>query len=180
MKRLVFIDRDGVINVDPIGDYIKTWEEFRFETGVFEALKEMSDHGIDIILISNQAGVGDGFFSEIALWDIHHRMMEEFEKRDIRILSSYYCLHGKNAGCRCRKPEIGLFQKAVQGLAYDPKTTFFIGDKATDVEAGKRFGIKTIFVRTGHGRLDEPKLKGPLRPDFVVDDLHQAADILLR
>lgn len=180
MKRLVFIDRDGVINVDPIGDYVKSWKEFRFEDGALEALKKLSDHGWDIIVISNQAGVGDGIFPESALWDIHRRMMEVFKKNGIRIRSAHYCLHGKKGGCSCRKPEIGLFKKAVEGLEYDARHTYFVGDKATDVEAGKRFGIKTIFVRTGHGRIDEPKLTGPLEPDFKVDHVLQAAEILNR
>ncbi len=178
MTRIVFIDRDGVINVDPIGDYIKSWEEFRFEEGALEALKAISDKGWEIILVSNQAGVGDGIYPESTLWEIHDRMMNEFKKKGIRIRSAHYCLHGKTAGCRCRKPETGLFEEAVRGSHYDPQTTFFIGDKATDVEAGKRFGIKTILVRTGHGRHDESKLKGALKPDHVVDRLMDAVKIL--
>lgn len=178
MNRLVFMDRDGVINVDPIGDYVKSWAEFRFEAGVLEALKAIRDLGFEIILISNQAGVGDGIFPESALWEVHRRMMQEFQKQGIPIRSTHYCLHGKDAGCRCRKPEIGLFKEAVQGLTYDPQKTFFIGDKATDMESGKRFGIRTIFVRTGHGRREEPKLRGPLAPDYRVERLSDAVKIL--
>ena len=169
MKKIIFIDRDGVINVDPVGDYVKCWEEFKFEKGALEGLKMLSDRGYEIILISNQAGIGDGVFAKSALDDIHGRMLNVFAKEGIRIRSTHYCLHGKNAGCKCRKPEIGLFQEAVKGIEYDPRQTFFVGDKATDVEAGIRFGIRTIFVRTGHGILDEPKLKGALQPDFIVD-----------
>ena len=180
MNRIVFIDRDGVINVDRIGDYIKSWEEFHFEDGALEALKAITDKGFEIILISNQAGVGDGVFPESALWDVHRRMMEEFQKKGIRIRSTHYCLHGKNAGCRCRKPETGLFEQAVRGLSYDPQKTFFIGDKSSDVEAGRRFGIRTIFVRTGHGRREEPKLRGDLEPDCRVDRLADALEILER
>jgi D-glycero-D-manno-heptose 1,7-bisphosphate phosphatase len=176
--RIVFIDRDGVINVDPIGDYVKSWEEFQFEEGVLEALKKMTDLGFQIILISNQAGVGDGVFTEQALWEVHDKMMQEFRKHRIQIRGTYYCLHGKKAGCACRKPETGLFHEAVKGLEYDPDKTFFIGDKATDVEAGRRFGIRTIFVRTGHGRMDEPKLTSALKPDFIVDRLADAIPYL--
>lgn len=178
MNRIVFIDRDGVINVDPIGDYVKSWEEFRFEKGALEDLRKISDSGLEIILISNQAGVGDGVYPEAALWDIHGKMMSVFEKNGIKIRSSHYCLHGKRAGCECRKPQPGLFREAVKGLKYDPQNTFFVGDKASDVEAGKRFGIRTIFVRTGHGLNDEPKLKGRLVPDFIVNNLAEAAALL--
>ena len=179
MERIVFIDRDGVINVDPIGDYIKSWKDFRFETGVLEALKKITDLEIDIILISNQAGIGDGIYPESTLKEIHKNMLKEFEKQGIHIRSTHYCLHGKNAGCKCRKPEIGLFKEAVKGIEYDPEKTFFIGDKATDVEAGKRFGIKTIFVLTGHGALDQPKLKGKLEPDFIAKNLPDAVRFLI-
>lgn len=179
MKQIVFIDRDGVINVDPIGDYVKSWDQFRFEKGALKALKKISDAGLGIILISNQAGVGDGVYPESALWDIHEKMMAEFSKEGIRILSSHYCLHGKSHGCKCRKPEIGLFREAVKGMAYDPQKTFFVGDKASDVEAGRRFGIRTIFVRTGHGRIDEPKLKGKLRPDHIADTILDASSLLV-
>ena len=180
MSRIVFIDRDGVINVDPLGDYVKTWQDFRFEEGALEALREISDSGFEIIIISNQAGVGDGVYTEIALWDIHLRMMQVLEGKGIRVRGAYYCLHGKEAGCKCRKPETGLFEKATEGISFEPSKTFLVGDKASDVEAGKRFGLRTIFVRTGHGKAEEPKLKGALKPDHVVSDLRQAARLLAR
>ncbi len=176
--RIIFIDRDGVINVDPIGDYVKSWKEFKFEKGALEALKKINDLGLEIILISNQAGIGDGVYPESALWEIHEKMMNEFRRHGIQIKSAHYCLHGKNAGCSCRKPETGLFKQAVEGISYDPEETYFIGDKATDIEAGKRFGLRTIFVRTGHGRLDEPKLGADLRPDYIVNHLQEAVEIL--
>ena len=178
MERIVFIDRDGVINVDPIGDYVRTWQDFRFETGALEAMKRISDLGFKIIVISNQAGVGDGVYPESALREIHQKMVKEFEKKGIRIQSAHYCLHGKQAGCGCRKPETGLFKVAVKGLNYDPRRTYFVGDKLTDVQAGKRFGIRTIFVRTGHGKFDEPKLAGDSKPDFIVDSLSDTVRIL--
>jgi len=176
--KIVFIDRDGVINVDLIGDYIKSWEEFRFEPSAIPSLQSICKKGFNIIIISNQAGVGDGVYSESSLWKIHEKMISELNEKDIKIKATYYCLHGKNEGCSCRKPEIGLFDQAVKGLKFDPKKTFFIGDKATDVEAGKRFGLKTIFVRTGHGKADEKKLPGDLKPDFIVDDLEAAVPLL--
>lgn len=178
MKKIVLIDRDGVINVDPIGDYVKSWEEFRFEKGVLEALEQISRLGYEIIIISNQAGVGDGIYSEEVLWDIHAKMMQEFQKRGIRVIDAYYCLHGKAAGCGCRKPETGLFEQAMKDHPFDRASTYFIGDKASDVEAGKRFGLKTIFVKTGHGQRDEEKLQGALQPDHTADNLLAAVQYL--
>ena len=178
VKKLVFIDRDGVINVDPIGDYIKTWKQFRFERGALSALKKITARGYQIILISNQAGIGDGVYAEAALWDIHKKMLGVFAKWGIKIRASHFCLHGKKAGCKCRKPETGLFKKAVKGIRFDRKKTFFIGDKATDMEAGKRFKLRTIMVKTGHGKLDIPKLTKKIMPDFIVNRLPDAVSIL--
>ena len=174
MQKIIFIDRDGVINVDLIGDYIKTWSEFRFEEGALEALKMLTDNGFDIILISNQAGIGDGVYPEESLWEIHDKMLKEMTKKDIRIFSSYYCPHGKNEGCKCRKPEIGLLEGAVKDIQYDPQKTFLIGDKLTDIQAGKRFGLKTVLVRTGHGADAEGHITDNDRPEFVSDNLLDA------
>ena len=178
MKRIVFIDRDGIINVDPIGDYVKTWKDFKFEDGALAALREICGLGLEIIVISNQAGVGDGVYPEENLWDIHRNMLEVFKQNGVRILEAQYCLHGKNAGCDCRKPATGLFERATQNIRFDRHKTYFIGDKATDVEAGKRFGVKTIFVLTGHGQQDLPKLKGKLKPDHVAANLAEAVKLL--
>ena len=178
LKKIIFIDRDGVINVDPIGDYIKSWDTFRFEEGALKALKMIGLLGYEIIIISNQAGIGDREYPEDALWDIHKNMLREFEKEGVRIRSSHYCLHGKNAGCRCRKPETGLLEEAVKDIAFDRSQTFFIGDKTSDMEAAQRFGLKKIFVRTGHGRDHESKLGENLKPDFIVENLQEAAEVL--
>lgn len=179
-NRIVFVDRDGVINVDPIGDYVKRWADFKFEKNAMEALKEISRKDYEIIIISNQAGIGDHVYPEAALREIHENMVKELESNGIHIRSAHYCLHGKTAGCHCRKPETGLFEDATKGLNFLKAKTYLIGDKATDVEGGKRFGIKTIMVRTGHGAADEKKLKIPYFPDHIVDSIADAAGILPR
>jgi histidinol-phosphate phosphatase family protein len=173
-RKIVFIDRDGVINVDLIGDYVKIWSEFSFETGALEAMRKLNDLGYAIIIISNQAGVGDRIFPEDALWDIHDKMLAEMERAGVSVLDTFYCLHGKNEGCGCRKPGTGLFEMAAGDYAFDRSSTYFIGDKASDVQAGKAFGLKTIFVRTGHGRVDESKLNGGLKPDHIAENLLEA------
>ncbi len=164
--------------MDPIGDYVKTWKQFRFERGVLAALQKLTQRGYEIILISNQAGIGDGVYPESGLWKIHEKMMAEFKKRGIRIRASYFCLHGKQAGCKCRKPEIGLFKKATRGIRFNARKTFFIGVKLRDMEAGKRFGIRPLMVRTGHGKSDEEKITPRLQPDFIVNRLSDAIALL--
>lgn len=173
-SKIIFIDRDGVINVDPIGDYIKSWKNFRFEAGALQALKKITDKGYEIIVISNQAGIGDKVYPEKELWNIHKNMMALFAKKGIRCSAGIYCLHGKKAGCKCRKPEIGLFKEAAKRVSFDRKKTFFIGDKISDVQAGKRFGLKTIMVMTGHGKLEVDQAVGANKPDFKAKNLLEA------
>ncbi len=100
MEKIIFIDRDGVINVDPIGDYIKCWEDFRFEEGALDGLQLLSKAGYGIIVISNQAGVGDGIYPASELHRIDRHMIEVFRQNGIRFYSSHYCHHGKKWGER--------------------------------------------------------------------------------
>lgn len=175
-EKIIFVDRDGVINEDKIGDYITRWEDFRFIPGAVEALKKLSSTGFRIIIVSNQAGIGDGVYSESALNHITKQMLRELRSKKIRISKVYYCLHGKTAGCGCRKPETGLFRKARKDFKFDPRQTFFIGDKVTDVLAGGRFGLRSLFVLTGHGQNDREKLDAIGKPEGIFPSLKEAAD----
>jgi len=176
---VVFVDRDGVINED-LFDYVKEWDRFRFQEGVLEGLKRLTESGYKIILVSNQAGVGDGRFPEKTHWEIHQKMLDIFQKEEIRLHASYYCLHGKEAGCGCRKPKTGLFQQATQnGLIFDRSKTYFVGDKVSDIEAGKNFGLRTILIRTGYGAQHETICQGSLEPDAVVDNFREAVNRIL-
>ncbi len=177
-RKVVFIDRDGVINVD-LWKYVETWKEFKFEKSALEALKKLTDKGFDIFIISNQAGVGDGVFTEAAMWEVHEKMAAAMAKRGIVIRGARYCTHGKKARCECRKPKTQLLEKAVAGLNFDKSKTFFVGDKLSDLEAGRNFGVKTILVRTGYGKDSEKKIPKALKPDYIVDDLNGAVPFIL-
>ncbi|MBI4971319.1 MAG: HAD-IIIA family hydrolase [Candidatus Omnitrophica bacterium] len=178
--KVIFIDRDGVINWDPIGNYIKHWKHFRFLPGVVSSLARLSQHNIRIILISNQAGIGDKQYAESALKEITLNMLKKLEMSGVTIDSVFYCLHGKLHGCECRKPKTLMFKMASDGLLYSKNKTFYIGDKATDVEAGKRFGLKTILVLTGHGKIDRARLKPDFQPDYIVPSLKEAVAIAIK
>lgn len=176
--KVVFIDRDGVINTD-LWKYVEHWHEFKFEPSAIPALKALTDHGFDIFIISNQAGVGDGVFTAEQLWTVHEEMIGELAKHGVRIAGAHYCIHGKSANCACRKPKTGLLEKAVEGITFDRPRTYFVGDKLADIEAGKKFRVRTILVRTGYGAESEKKLTNELTPDHVVDDLGAAVPIIL-
>ncbi len=177
--KVIFIDRDGVINEDLIGDYIKHWEEFRFIPGSIEALKKLAVHGYEIVIISNQAGIGDGVFPESALNEVTDKMVGQLKQNSVPIKAIYYCLHGKDAGCDCRKPNTGLFVRAAREIQFNTTETYFIGDKATDIEAGKKFGLKTLFVLTGHGSMDQSRLTGRLTPEKILPSIKEAADYVI-
>ncbi len=174
LLKVVFLDRDGVINRDPIGDYIKTWKQFQLLPGVMQGLQKLTRADFEIIIVSNQAGIGDGVYPKHALDDITRKMLALFKQNKVQIRGVYYCLHGKNAGCKCRKPEIGLFRRASKNLNYQKARTFFVGDKVSDVLAGKRFGLKTAFLLTGHGKNDFLKLKSlKIKPDLITQNLKE-------
>jgi len=178
--KVIFIDRDGVINKDPIGDYIKRWEDFKFMPGAVSSLKKLSDNNFEICIISNQAGIGDKKYPEKNLKEITLNMINYLEKKKVKLNSCYFCLHGKKAGCACRKPKTKLFDYASEKLTYSKSKTFFIGDKVTDVEAGNRYGLKTIMVLTGHGKLDRPKITKKSKPNHIVPSIKEAVDIVLK
>lgn len=178
-RKVVFIDRDGVINVD-LWKYVETWKEFRFEKGALDALKTLTDKGFDIFIISNQAGVGDGVFSEAAMWQVHEKMIAAMAKREIKIKGTRYCPHGKKARCDCRKPKTQLLEKAVTNISFDRDKTYFVGDKLSDLEAGRNFGVRTILVRTGYGKDTEKKLTKKLQPDHIVNDLKEAVPLIVK
>jgi D-glycero-D-manno-heptose 1,7-bisphosphate phosphatase len=179
MHKVVFIDRDGVINKD-LWKYVEHWGEFEFLPGVLDSLKKLTDEGYEINIISNQGGIGDGIFSESALEDINMNMVEAVRRHGGRIAKTYYCVHSKKAGCECRKPKIGLFEQAFKDFPYLVKPeTFFIGDKASDMKAGRDFGVRTIMVMTGYGEREKGNLNDDIMPDYFAADLSEAIPIVL-
>lgn len=157
-KKVVFLDRDGVINKKPPrADYVKKWEEFKFLPGATEALKILCQNGYQIFLISNQPGIARGMMTKEDLNSIQKKMAEELGKNDIKFTGSYYCLHGWDEGCACRKPKPGLLFQAAREHNLDLSKAVFIGDDKRDMEAGKAAGCKTIFLEARGGLLEAVK-----------------------
>ncbi|MFA6356400.1 MAG: HAD family hydrolase [Candidatus Omnitrophota bacterium] len=183
--KVIFLDRDGVINVDPefINEYmyVTKWGEFKFIPRVKRAIKRLTDNGYSIYVISNQAGVGKGYFTKKALSDITGKMQAEIEKAGGKIAGAYYCPHRKEQKCACRKPKTGLFKKALKKGRIDFKDTYFIGDNIRDVVAGQAIGCRTILVLSGKTkRADVRGAKLEARPDFIKRDLCEAVELVLR
>lgn len=186
---VVLVDRDGVINEDPIGGYVTCAEDFRFLPGVLPALSRLSRAGFEIVVISNQAGVGDGIFTQKELDRVNAKMVDVLRRRGVNLRAVYYCTHGKTAGCRCRKPGTGLLERAQEEISFRKEDTYFIGDKTSDLEAGARFGIPTILVQTGYGagalaeleraEKSSSSVKAAPKPAFVAKNVSQAVRFLI-
>jgi D-glycero-D-manno-heptose 1,7-bisphosphate phosphatase len=171
--KIIFLDRDGVINRDPgFGGYITSWKVFEFLPRSLEALKKLNQAGYEVFIISNQAGVAKGLYTLKDLDEINKNMLKEVEKAGGRIRSIHYCPHMDEDNCGCRKPKTGLFSLAAKDLGVNFADAFFVGDNRRDILAGKAIGCKTIFVLSGNTSLENLDVK----PDFIARDLFEAVE----
>ncbi|MCY3742311.1 MAG: D-glycero-beta-D-manno-heptose 1,7-bisphosphate 7-phosphatase [Candidatus Poribacteria bacterium] len=151
--KTVFLDRDGVINRNPPNmGYVRRWSEFSFIPNSRKAIRELTQSGYRIIVVTNQAGIGRGLFSEEDLKDIHSRMVSKIAETGGRIDAVYYCPHHPKAGCECRKPKPGMLIRAVREHNIELSSAYLIGDSTTDIQAGRCVGTKTLLVLTGLGQ----------------------------
>lgn len=177
--KAIFLDRDGVINRYP-GDakYVTSWKEFRFLPNVKKAVALLTGKKYPIFLISNQAGVGKGLYSQDTLNEITRRMLKALEQSGAKITSVYYCTHRDEDRCSCRKPKAGLIRLAVKDKNIDLKNSFFIGDTIRDVRTAQAAGCKSILVFSGAEKPSNQD-KWQARPDFTFKDLYAAARFIV-
>lgn len=186
--KIIFLDRDGVINEYP-GDtrYVSSWGEFHFLPGVKGALGRLSADGYKIFIISNQAGVSKGIYSQGALDEITDKMLKELDKSGAKVYGVYYCIHRDEDNCSCRKPKVGLLEIALKehNIPMDElANSFFVGDSIRDIQTGQSAGCKTILVFSGK---EKPRGQSPswgrvplsIQPDFTAKDLSEAVDLIL-
>lgn len=179
ISKFVFIDRDGVINRDPQEKlYVTSWADFHFLPGSVEALKKLTERGYKIAIISNQAGVSKGIYTMEKLNEITQNMLKELNSGGASIYSVQYCIHRDTDNCDCRKPRIGLFKKAAEGINVNFGNTYFVGDTKSDIEAGKAIGCKTILVLSGKTKNAKEANDWPSKPDFIVKNLQAAVSII--
>ncbi len=151
--KTIFLDRDGVINRNPPNKgYVRKWAEFTFIPNSRKAIRELTESGYRIIVVTNQSGIGRGLYSEEDLADIHSRMVAEISKSGGTIDAVYYCPHRPDAGCECRKPKPGMLMRAAREHNIELENAYLIGDFSTDIEVGQRVGATTFLVLTGLGQ----------------------------
>lgn len=148
MNRALFLDRDGVINVDK--GHIYKVEDFEFCSGILDLCRRFIEEGFIIVVITNQAGIAKGFYSVSDFYELDKWMIEQFEKSGINILRTYFCPHHPDftGGCKCRKPGPGMLINAGKDLNIDLSKSIFIGDKESDIEAGIKAGIPSNILFT--------------------------------
>jgi D-glycero-D-manno-heptose 1,7-bisphosphate phosphatase len=181
-KKFVFIDRDGTINVDY--NYVHKVENFEFIPGALDALKLLCDNEIDIFIVTNQAGIARGFYTEEDFQNITEYMLQEFNKKDINIKEVLFCPHHPEGEvdqyqkvCECRKPATGMMEKVLADAAYSLDLCLgMIGDKNSDVLAGKALKVPAYLVETGHGL----KEKASTEADFIMPDLSSCVEHILK
>ncbi len=173
MNKAVFLDRDGVINVDK--NYVHKITDFEFIENSVKALKSFKDMGYKLIIITNQSGIGRGLYS-IKDYKILKRQIDlSLQVAGIKIDAEYFCPHSPDDNCRCRKPSSFLIEKAAKRFNINLKESYFVGDKTSDIKAGKTAGLKTVLVRTGKGGKDK---KYYVLPDITTDNLYDFSEKL--
>lgn len=148
--KLVILDRDGTINEDSL-DYVKTPEEWRPMPGALEAIARLNHAGWHVVIASNQSGLGRGLFDVSSLNAMHAKMHKMLAAVGGRVDAVFYCPHSASEGCRCRKPEPGLFEQIGERYGIDLKGVPTLGDSARDVLAGLAAGCEPHLVLTGKG-----------------------------
>ena len=168
-RRAFFFDRDGVVNLRVVGDYIRAPEQFRLLPDVGEALLRAHDEGYLAVVITNQRGIARGMMSAESVDKVHSTMQATLEERvGDRFDAIYLCPHGTDDQCDCRKPKPGMLLAAAREIGIDLSKSWIIGDSTSDVEAGRRAGCSTAYLETG---VDEE-----VRADVIGRSLEEIID----
>jgi D-glycero-D-manno-heptose 1,7-bisphosphate phosphatase len=173
-RRFVVLDRDGTIIVER--EYLSDPRGVELLPGAVAGLRHLRSLGLRLVVVTNQSGVGRGYFDEAQLERINARMLDLLATEGVHLDGLYYCPHMPEDRCTCRKPQPGLLLRAAEDFEFDPPTSFVVGDKVADIELGRRVGATTLLVRTGYGVQVESDRS--VSADHVVDDLEAAARVI--
>jgi D-glycero-D-manno-heptose 1,7-bisphosphate phosphatase len=180
----VFLDRDGTINEEV--NYLSEPDQLKLIPGAIEAITMLNQDRIPVIVVTNQAGIARGYFTEERLDLIHKTLNQILISVGARIDDFYYCPHHPTAGkgdyllnCNCRKPQPGMLIEAAKKWQLDLSQCYLIGDKSSDIMAGKKAGCHTILVRSGYGKEQLADWKEKELPDRVSENLLSAVEMFI-
>src|SRR5689334_23644857 len=166
-QRFILLDRDGTINVER--KYLSSPEQVELLPEAARGLRLMQSLGFGLVVVTNQSGIGRGYFDEFRLAEIHNRLNDLLQSEGVRLSGIYHCPHTPADNCPCRKPLTGLVESAAKILHFDPQQCVMIGDKPCDIELGQNLQVNSILVRTGYGA--DFAQEAAVKPDYVVDNL---------
>jgi len=177
LLKVVFLDRDGVINQDS-PSYIKSWSEFEFLANSLAAIKHLTQAGFATIIITNQSVINRNMISLRELDFIHARLRSSVQAGGGRIADIFFCPHRPDEQCDCRKPKPGLINQAQKTYPIDMERSFMVGDSAKDIECARNAGCgHAILVKTGNGTIAGKVLaEKNIRPDYIAKDLYDAVN----
>ncbi len=179
-RRAIFLDRDGVINVNRL-DHIKSWDEFVFLPRTLDALRRLAPSEFSIVVTTNQSVIARGFAGEETVRDIHTRMLAKVHFAGARIDAVYFCPHLPDDHCACRKPEPGMYLRAAREFDLELARSIVIGDAFADMAAAQTIGAHPILVLTGRGHSQHDEMTRNNHSGYtVVDDLMGAVEWIAR
>jgi D-glycero-D-manno-heptose 1,7-bisphosphate phosphatase len=187
MKRpALFMDRDGTIS-EEVG-YVNHPSRFRLFPYTAEAIKLLNENNWLAIVVTNQAGVARGYFSEDVIIQIHDQVQRDLQKASARLDAIYYCAHHPSVGeppyrldCDCRKPRTGLIDRAAADFAIDLERSWMAGDRYGDIELARNAGLHSAFVLSGYGRgeWEYQRASWQIEPELVAEDLLEAVKTIV-
>ena len=178
-SKAIFLDRDGTVIRE--SHYLCEKDAVEFEIRALDALRLLLTHEYQLFIVTNQSGIGRGYFTETDYLSIQNYIHDLLSKASIPITKTFYCPHHPTEAkgqylknCKCRKPKPGMIIEALSLYPdIDPAQSFMIGDQLTDVQSGQNAGLQSILVRTGKGQVQSQQLE-QAQPDFIADHLYDA------
>lgn len=188
-RPVIFLDRDGTINEEV--NYLHRPEDLKILPGAAEAISRFNQAGFLVIVITNQAGIGRGYYTQQDMEKLNEYMNQVLAEQNAHIDGFYFCPHHPEHGigeykkvCDCRKPGIGMFRQAEQDFSIEKAHSYMIGDKLIDTQAGHNYGVSSILVGTGYGKeLFENQCQGKRRTtnyEYYAENLMEAADWIFK
>ena len=179
LKPAVFLDRDGTIAED-VG-YLNHISRFRMFPFVAAAVRRLNEAGVAVMVVTNQSGVGRGYFPEKLVHEVHALMKAQLAEAGARIDAVYFCTHTSADACECRKPKTGMLERATREHGIDLTRSFVVGDRYGDIELAHRAGARGVLVRTGYGEGEIAWHAGEwaVQPHHIAENLSAATDWIL-
>lgn len=179
--KAVFMDRDGTIT-EEVG-YVNHPSRLRLFDWTIPAIRQLNRAGLKAVVITNQAGVARGYFTEELVNEVHGLLRKQIESAGAHLDGVYYCPHHPSVGappyrrdCQCRKPRIGMLEQAAKDLGIDLSHSYMVGDRYGDVEMARRAGARAVLVKSGYGlgEFTYQQHTWKEQPDYVAEDLLDA------